>query len=151
MRSEAKVFHGNGAKPSCPPFAIRRLPACLAGEAGSLPTRVRYAPAVARLIQRSIERPRPCAYLPVRQASLETRLMIDVSPAELQRYLERGWRRFGPAYFRPACPACSECVSVRVPVDAFAPSANMRRVWKRAAHLRVEVGKPQLKIGRAHV
>lgn len=99
---------------------------------------------MARLVQRSIERPRPCAYLPDRLASLETQLLLDVSPAELQRMLERGWRRFGPVYFRPACAGCSECVPVRVPVDAFVPSPNQKRVLKRARHVRVEVGTPRL-------
>lgn len=68
--------------------------------------------------------------------------MTGVSPPELERLLERGWRRFGPVYFRPMCRACAACVSVRVPVQAFAPSPNLRRVGKRAAHLRVEIGKP---------
>jgi arginine-tRNA-protein transferase len=99
---------------------------------------------VARLIQRSIEPPRPCSYLADREASLETRLMLDVSPAELQRYLERGWRRFGPAYFRPACSGCSECVPVRIPVAAFEASVNQRRVLKRARHVRVELGAPRV-------
>jgi len=56
--------------------------------------------------------------------------------------LERGWRRFGPVYFRPVCEGCDECVSVRVPAAEFAPSANLKRVEKRAAALRVEVSAP---------
>ena len=70
--------------------------------------------------------------------------MTGVSPDELEKLLERGWRRFGPVYFRPVCTDCSECVSVRVPVAAFAPSPNLRRVARRAAHLRLEVGMPQV-------
>lgn len=99
---------------------------------------------MARLIQRSIEKPRPCAYLEGRQASLETRLMLDVTPEELQRLLEHGWRRFGPAYFRPSCWGCSECIPVRVPIATFAPSQNLRRVQKRARHVRVEVSVPSV-------
>jgi arginine-tRNA-protein transferase len=99
---------------------------------------------VARLVQHSVQRPRQCAYLPDRLQSIETRLMLDVSPAELQWLLEHGFRRFGPAYFRPACRGCGECVPVRVPSMSFQPSANMRRVLQRARHLRVEVGEPQI-------
>jgi arginine-tRNA-protein transferase len=70
--------------------------------------------------------------------------MTGVSPQELERLLERGWRRFGPVYFRPVCAACAECVSVRVLVQAFAPSQNLKRVAKRAGHLRVQVGVPEV-------
>jgi len=68
--------------------------------------------------------------------------MTGVTPAELDSMLERGWRRFGPVYFRPVCATCDECVSVRVPVATFSPSVNLRRVSRRAAHVRLEVGEP---------
>ena len=57
-----------------------------------------------RLLARYLEKPRPCSYLAAESASLETRLMVDVEPAELEAMLERGWRRFGPSYFRPEAP-----------------------------------------------
>src|SRR3989440_12154177 len=69
-------------------------------------------------------------------------LMTGVTPAELDSMLERGWRRFGPVYFRPVCATCDECVSVRVPVATFSPSGNLRRVRRRAAHLRLGGGEP---------
>ena len=40
--------------------------------------------------------------------------MVSVSAEELEVLLLRGWRRFGPAYFRPACRPCGECVSIRL-------------------------------------
>lgn len=101
----------------------------------------RYNPRV-RLLQHRINGPEPCPYLPGLDSTTETLLMTGVSPPELEHLLERGWRRFGPVYFRPVCSACTACVSVRVPVKAFAPSPNLRRVAKRAAHLRVEIGRP---------
>ena len=97
-----------------------------------------------RLLQHRLAGPEACPYLPGLSATTETLVMTGVSPAELERLLERGWRRFGPVYFRPVCGACEECVSVRVPVKGFAPSANLRRVEKRCAHLRVEVGQPSV-------
>src|SRR3982751_197914 len=69
-------------------------------------------------------------------------LMTGVTPAELDDLLQRGWRRFGPVYFRPVCASCEECISVRVPVATFSPSANLKRVMRRAAHVRLEVGEP---------
>src|SRR3989442_15906871 len=69
-------------------------------------------------------------------------LMTGVTAAELDELLERGWRRFGPVYFRPVCTTCDECVSVRVPVATFLPSDNLQRVLRRAAHVRMEDGEP---------
>ena len=97
-----------------------------------------------RLLQHRISGPEPCPYLPGLGSTTETLLMTGVSPAELEQLLERGWRRFGPVYFRPVCSACAECVSVRVPVRAFAPSQNLKKAWRRAVHLELRVGTPQV-------
>jgi arginyl-tRNA--protein-N-Asp/Glu arginylyltransferase len=95
---------------------------------------------VARLFKHFIERPRPCSYLASASASLEYKVMVDVTPAELEAMLERGWRRFGPGYFRPACSPCGECVSLRLPVATFAPSRNQRRALRSGATFRTVVG-----------
>ncbi len=68
--------------------------------------------------------------------------MVDVTAGELDRLLERGWRRFGPDYFRPACPACDACVPTRIEVAVFAPTKSQRRARRKAAGLRVTVGPP---------
>jgi arginyl-tRNA--protein-N-Asp/Glu arginylyltransferase len=85
-----------------------------------------------------------CEYLPQRQATMEYRLMVGVQPAELDRLLERGWRRFGPAVFRPACGSCGECVSLRIDVQAFHVSRSQRRARNRCAHLTVTIGPPRV-------
>jgi leucyl-tRNA---protein transferase len=97
---------------------------------------------VARLIQRIVEPPRPCSYLEGREASLDLRVQVDVTAEELDEMLERGWRRFGPVYFRPACAACEECVTLRIPTATFAPSKSQRRARKNAGALRRVVGAP---------
>jgi arginine-tRNA-protein transferase len=97
-----------------------------------------------RLLQHRIAGPEPCPYLPGLQSTTETLLMTGVSPGELEKLLERGWRRFGPVYFRPVCKGCAECISVRVPVETFAPSPNLKRVMRRSVHVRMEVGAPQV-------
>jgi arginyl-tRNA--protein-N-Asp/Glu arginylyltransferase len=68
--------------------------------------------------------------------------MLDVTPIELDLLLERGWRRFGPTYFRPRCVACSECVSLRVRSDRFELSKSQRRAERACARLRRVVGRP---------
>jgi arginine-tRNA-protein transferase len=97
---------------------------------------------LARVLLHAIEKPRPCSYLETETASLEVKYAVDVAPDELEAMLSRGWRRFGPSYFRPACAACTACVSLRLPVATFAPSRSQRRAAKACADLRVEVGVP---------
>jgi len=70
--------------------------------------------------------------------------MVDVTAEELDHLLAHGWRRFGPHYFRPVCTPCSECVSLRVLVRAFAPSRRHRRVLNGGAHVSVVVGRPSV-------
>ena len=94
------------------------------------------------LLEQFHEKPRVCAYLPLEQARLEIRVMLDVTGAELDSLLERGWRRFGPIYFRPSCERCSECVSLRVVAASFAPSKSQRRAARAAARFRRVVGPP---------
>jgi arginine-tRNA-protein transferase len=96
--------------------------------------------AVLRVLHHVVERPRPCSYLEAETAALEYRLIVDVSPAEHEALLSRGWRRFGPSYFRPTCSPCGECVSLRVPVGTFAPTRAQRRAARKGAALRREVG-----------
>lgn len=99
---------------------------------------------MARLIRHFIEEPRQCSYLPPQRAALEYRLMVEVTPRELEEMLVRGWRRFGPAYFRPACKPCGECVSIRLDVNRFRPTASQRRAYRRSKRFRIEVGRPRL-------
>lgn len=99
---------------------------------------------MARQLKHFIAEPSECAYLPDRNASLEYRLLIDVNELELEHLLERGWRRFGPAYFRPACLGCRECVPLRVPVQRFRRSKQQRRVWNRGVRFRTEVCEPRV-------
>jgi leucyl-tRNA---protein transferase len=96
------------------------------------------------LLQHIVENPHPCAYLPGERASLEVRVMDGVQPAEMDALLERGWRRFGPIYFRPACASCAECVSLRIDVEAFAPDKSQKRAARASARLRRIVGRPKV-------
>jgi leucyl-tRNA---protein transferase len=94
------------------------------------------------LLEYVVEKPHACAYLPAERASLEVAVMLDVDGDEMDSLLERGWRRFGPVYFRPACAACQECVSLRVIAQAFAATKSQRRAARACAGLRREVGPP---------
>jgi arginine-tRNA-protein transferase len=97
---------------------------------------------MARLVQHFLEEPHPCAYLPAESASLEVRVMLDVTAGELATLLEHGWRRFGPAYFRHACAACQACLSVRVPAASFVASRSQRRARRAASRLTRTIATP---------
>jgi len=87
---------------------------------------------------------RPCEYLPGARAETSYRGLVAPTPAELDRLLALGWRRFGPIAFRPACRACAECVALRIVVADFRPSRSQRRARNRSASLSVEVGPPRV-------
>jgi arginine-tRNA-protein transferase len=99
---------------------------------------------MARLLQQIIEEPRACSYLPDRCASLQHRIMLDLSAEELEPMLARGWRRFGPDYFRPACGPCSACVPIRVPTASFRPSKSQRRALRAVSGLKAVIGPPRV-------
>jgi arginine-tRNA-protein transferase len=91
-----------------------------------------------------MEPPRACSYLPDRTASLEYRVMTGVGVVELERMLMRGWRRQGPVYFRPACGACAECVSIRIPVNRIAPTRSQQRALRHSRRFRVVIERPRV-------
>ena len=88
---------------------------------------------------RFVEKPRKCSYLPYETASLDVRALQAVSEAEYGDLLVRGWRRFGWQFFRPACPKCRECRSIRVLAQQFRPSAGQRRVIRKNESVRAEL------------
>jgi arginine-tRNA-protein transferase len=71
-----------------------------------------------------------CELLPGRDRRMQYELASDLTAAEYQGRMLAGWRRFGPAMFRNACPSCQRCQSLRVPVASFRPDATQRRVWR---------------------
>jgi arginine-tRNA-protein transferase len=88
--------------------------------------------------------PGPCGYLPDETWQLEHDIVGRLSPAEYQSFLVRGWRRFGAAIFRPQCPACRKCRSLRVLVNTFRPNRSQRRAWLANADLQVHIGVPSV-------
>src|SRR5579871_2500248 len=88
---------------------------------------------------RIVEDPRVCSYLPYEVAALEYRGILDMSGAEYAALLARGYRRFGAHLFRPACPQCEKCRSIRILAQEFVPDGNDRRVLKKNADVRAEL------------
>jgi arginine-tRNA-protein transferase len=80
--------------------------------------------------------PSPCPYLPGRQERKVFTHLVGPGSTELHDLLTQGgFRRSQGIAYRPACESCLACVSVRVCVDPFRPTTNMRRVWKENSDL----------------
>lgn len=75
--------------------------------------------------------PHACSYLPDR---LSSTLFTDPDDAmTAARYAELisfGFRRSGRMVYAPRCEDCRQCVSVRIPVDAFALRRSHRRILR---------------------
>jgi leucyl-tRNA---protein transferase len=72
--------------------------------------------------------PQPCPYLPGRQERKVFTHLIGRRAATLNDTLtQHGFRRSQTIAYRPACEQCRACVSVRVRVNEFELSRNLRR------------------------
>src|SRR5207302_9706361 len=79
---------------------------------------------------RYVAPPDQCGYLAEQTWRLEYEVVSELTPAEYMQRLLSGWRRFGSTLFRPRCPACTACRSLRVVVDRFRPDRSQRRARK---------------------
>jgi leucyl-tRNA---protein transferase len=73
--------------------------------------------------------PTPCPYLPGETERKVFTHLVGRRARDLNDVLTQGgFRRSQTIAYRPACESCHACVSVRVPVEDFRPSRNMRRI-----------------------
>src|SRR5262245_40819171 len=116
--------------------------------ASASPSSLRREPSMESLF-RYVAPPSPCGYLPNQIWSLEYELVGALTPDEYQARLLAGWRRFGGALFRPHCPACTACRSLRVVVGGFRPDRSQQRVRKaNAGVVEVRIGRPALTMAK---
>ncbi len=80
--------------------------------------------------------PSPCPYIEGQfERKVFTHLVGDKAPGMNDLLTQGGFRRSQNIAYRPACESCRSCVSVRILVDEFRPTRNMRRVSARNADL----------------
>ncbi len=80
--------------------------------------------------------PSPCPYLPGREErKVFTHLPMSDGAAVNDSLTQVGFRRSQNIAYRPACEACSACVSVRIPAAAFEPGRGHRRILRRNSDL----------------
>jgi arginine-tRNA-protein transferase len=87
--------------------------------------------------------PHPCPYLPGRTARQLVVQPPSFAPGLYHAFMDLNFRRLGPVVYRPACPSCRECRSLRIPVREFRPSRAQRRCAVRNAEVSVEIGPPE--------
>lgn len=84
----------------------------------------------------------PCPYLDGQVARLPLRWQRTLlSPEEFDAALASGDRRVGRMLYRTACPHCSACEPLRVPVETLELTRSQRRVLRRNMDIRVEVAR----------
>jgi arginyl-tRNA--protein-N-Asp/Glu arginylyltransferase len=68
-----------------------------------------------------------------------------LTPEQLDRLLEAGYRRSGWFFYRTECPQCSACEPLRLEAATFSPSRSQRRARKVGDHhLRLRIAKPEI-------
>lgn len=87
--------------------------------------------------------PRPCPYLPGR---IERDMFVELAPPNADRLHLRlahlGFRRSHNVVYRPDCPGCQSCISVRVLVRQFRRPRSFERIWRRNADITAEIRPP---------
>lgn len=95
------------------------------------------------------EPPSVCDYLPQESMQSIYGLAPDLEPSVYSELLRLGWRRMGPLVFRPDCPSCRKCLSLRIPVASFQPSRTQRRIWNRhSGDVVLRIASPSLNADR---
>lgn len=80
-----------------------------------------------------LSQPFECSYLPNRQEQL----LVILDPScyssnKFESLLGLGFRRSGNQIYRPHCPICSACSSVRVLANEFMPTKSQKRKLNKA-------------------
>lgn len=84
--------------------------------------------------------PYDCPYLPDRTAvSAVYDPNVAVSTDLYGELIAYGFRRSGYRLYRPHCPGCAACESLRIPTDRFHPDRAQRRAWRRNADLSARI------------
>jgi len=86
----------------------------------------------------------PCVYIDGPLMKMEYKYIKDCSLALSSKLIQRGWRRFGHYYSRPACGSCTACESMRVNTKEFIFSKSVRRIMKKNADTRILIRKPSI-------
>ncbi|MDH5464712.1 MAG: arginyltransferase [Thiovulaceae bacterium] len=85
-----------------------------------------------------------CSYLEERLQSTHYQVIDDCTIEHCSTLIHQGWRRFGAMFFRPICPHCEACESVRIDVKKYNFSKSERRVLRKNEDIDIYVGHPTI-------
>ena len=75
-----------------------------------------------------------CPYLDGQVARMPIEYPVgEIGPDDLDRLLERGYRRTGSMFYRTHCPSCRECIPTRLEAARFETTRSFRRILNRAS------------------
>jgi len=84
--------------------------------------------------------PEPCGYLSDRQSiSAFANPYVDMDADTYNNLIQFGFRRSGGYLYRPHCPDCTACISLRVRAEEHRPSRNDRKNLRRNADIELQV------------
>ena len=84
--------------------------------------------------------PEPCSYLEDRKSvSAFANPHMDMDMKTYNDLIRHGFRRSGGYIYRPHCPSCQECTSVRIPVRKQRYSRSEQRVIRRNSDLKISL------------
>lgn len=84
--------------------------------------------------------PEPCGYLPDRKSiSAFANPYMDMDAKTYDELIQFGFRRSGGYLYRPHCPNCNECISIRIPVAKYKFSRGDRRTLKKNSDLSLKL------------
>lgn len=82
-----------------------------------------------------ISQPFDCNYISGQKEQLLVIKEAQLDAGLFEQLLAMGFRRNGDAIYKPRCPSCQACQSIRVPAAKFTPSKRQKRTLKINAHL----------------
>jgi len=86
-----------------------------------------------------------CSYLPNRTEQLIfVQPKLQLTAGAYEDLMAQGFRRSGDDVYRPHCPQCNDCQSLRIIVNDFAPSKSQRRLLAKNRQLEMKVS-PRMK------
>ena len=90
-----------------------------------------------------------CSYLDNKEQTMHYKIIDNCSTYTNTQLIQRGYRRFGKMYFRPICPTCQECQSIKIDVQNYSFSKSSKRVLKKASNIKSYIQTPSL--SQAHL